>query len=99
MVDVGADPLDIGGQDDGVLVRRELAVAAPPGSGELEAAGRQSGLVKGNIEQQRQVGVEARPDQSLQQAASVGAHAAAGARTLERPHVQQHGWATKALPR
>ena len=84
---------------DPVLVRRELAGAAAPAAGQPVPALRQRGLVEGDVEQQRQVGVEARLDQALEKASCVGAHAPDRARPLERPHVQQDGRATVALPR
>ena len=43
--------------------------------------------------------LEAVLDQARQEPARIGSHAASRARTLQGPHVQQHGRATNTLPR
>ena len=99
VIDVRADPLDVGGQRHGILVSGQLAVTSPPAAGQLVLADRKSRRVERRIEQQGQVAIEAVLDQARQEAARVGSHAASRARTLQGPHVQQHGRATNTLPR
>src|SRR5437867_9553281 len=99
VVDVRADPLDVAAEGDRVLVGRELAVVPAAASSEPVLADREGGGVELDVEEQRQLVVEPRLDQPLQQAASVRPHAPDRARALEWSHVQQYGRATTALPR
>ena len=99
VVQIWPDPLDIAGQGHGVLVGRELAVAAAATAREPVLPDGQLGRIEGHVQEEGQLGVKTRLDQPFQQSPRVGAHASRGAGPLQRPHVQQHGRATAALPR
>ena len=99
VVEVRTDALDVAVQGDRVFVSRHLAVAAAPAAGQLVVTHRKRRGVECHVEEQGQAGVEASPDHALEQTPGISADPAGGARALERPHVQQHGRATRARPR
>src|SRR5207244_8840677 len=81
VIDVWADPLDVALEGHGIFIGGELAVTAAAAAGHPVLTHRQRRSVESHVEQERQVGVESSPDQSLQQPARVGPHAPDGART------------------
>ena len=73
-----------------------MAPAAAPG--QPVPADWQSRCIERDVQQQGQICVEACLDEPFEQTTRVSPDPAGCARTLQRPHVQQHGRATTTLP-
>jgi hypothetical protein len=90
VVKVWADSREIRPEGHRFLISGELTVVSAPRAGKLVPARRKGQFVEAGVQEKGQSGIEALRDQAAEQASRVRTDPSPGARTLQRPHIQQN---------